>query len=176
MIGEPWRHEDIELLQRLWAEGETAQAIAARLGNVSRSAVLGKIFRLRLAAAAARPRTRRDGETPQRRRAGQALAIVPPAKSTRQGKTLLELTNTCCRWPYKRPGAEKYFFCGVEEADLESGIPYCPRHMKRAYLVPPPLAVRRPWTAIKPATAEQRHARDWRKRQANELRRVFGGR
>lgn len=176
MVGEPWRHDEIELLQRLWADGETAQAIAARLGNFSRSAVLGKIFRLRLSAAKKPPaQARRSGEILARRRAGK-VAQTEPAKRGRQGKTLHELTNTCCRWPYKRPGAERYFFCGVAEADLEAGIPYCARHMKRAYLVPPPLAVRRPWTAIKPATAEQRHARDWRKRQANELRRVFGGR
>jgi GcrA cell cycle regulator len=184
MRGEPWRAEDIEWLRRLWAEGETAAAIGIKLGGLSRSAVLGKIFRLRLGAAG-KPAAARGAEAPGRRRAGKR--VIPPAvKSSRQGKTLFELTNTCCRWPYKRPGTDKYFFCGAPEADLENGIPYCARHMKRAYLVPPPLAVRKslttksltakPWTAIKPMTAEERHARDWRKRQANELRRVFGGR
>jgi GcrA cell cycle regulator len=173
MQGEPWRPEDIALLRRLWAEGETAAAIGIKLGGLSRSAVLGKIFRLRLGAAG-KPAAA-SGAVPGRRRAGKRV-IPPPVKSGRQGKTLFELTNTCCRWPYKRPGTDRYFFCGAPEADLESGIPYCARHMKRAYLVPPPLAVRKPWTAIKPATAEERHARDWRKQQANELRRVFGGR
>ena len=176
MRGEPWRPEDIALLRRLWTQGETAAAIGLKLGGLSRSAVLGKIFRLRLGAAGKPPAS--AASPPGRRRAGKP-AIVPPPKRVTRGKTLFELTNACCRWPYKRPGGEKYFFCGAPEADLENGIPYCPRHMKRAYLVPPPLAVRRttkPWTAIKPMTAEERHARDWRKRQAGELKRVFGGR
>jgi len=48
-----WTAERIDLLKKLWAEGETATVIAGRLGGLSRSAVLGKIFRLRLGAAAA---------------------------------------------------------------------------------------------------------------------------
>ncbi len=43
-----WRDDDIDLLKRLWADGETAASIAEKLGGLSRSAVLGKIFRLRL--------------------------------------------------------------------------------------------------------------------------------
>jgi len=140
MNGEPWLDEDIELVKRLWAAGETAQAIADRLGSFSRSAVLGKIFRLRLETAEKpRAQAKRGGATLARRRTGKADPA--PAKSARQGKTLHELTNRCCRWPYKRPGTERYFFCGAEEADLEGGIPYCARHMKRAYLVPPPAVV-----------------------------------
>jgi GcrA cell cycle regulator len=143
-----WRDEDIALLKRLWAKGETAARIAEKLGGLSRSAVLGKIFRLRLgpgakqnpgkapAKAAAKTSQRQQ---PARRR---GVAPPPPAAKARYSKTLFDLTNRCCRWPFKRPGTDKYFFCGAEEADLENGIPYCARHMKRAYLVPPPLAVR----------------------------------
>lgn len=174
MRGEPWRLEDIEMLRQMWAQGETAVAIGMKLGGLTRSAVLGKIFRLRLGAAG-KPAAASAANAPQRRRAGKPV-VLPPAAKRRYGKTLFELTNACCRWSYKRPGADKYFFCGVEEADLENGMPYCPRHMKRAYLVPPPLAPRKPakaWTAIKPMTAEERHARDWRKRAAGELKRIF---
>jgi len=115
-----WADDDIEVLKRLWAEGVTAEAIAARLGGLTRSAVLGKIFRLRLGPAP-------GGEAP---------------KAEMRGKSLFDLTNSCCRWPYRRPGTGKYFFCGVEEADLEQGKPYCDRHMKRAYLIPPNAAAR----------------------------------
>ncbi len=173
MNGEPWRLEDVDLLQRLWAEGETAEAIGVRLGGVSRSAVLGKIFRLRLGAAG-KPAAARGADAPGRRRAGKRAAL-PPVKSARRGKTLFELTNVCCRWPYKRPGAEKYFFCGVPEADLENGIPYCARHMKRAYLVPPPPPARKPFANA--ATAEKHHVgRSARAALSREIRRVFGGR
>ena len=70
----PWTAERIELLQKLWAEGETAASIAARLGGISRSAVLGKVFRLRLPVA---------GRKPARLRAGK-----PAPKSTAQAGSL----------------------------------------------------------------------------------------
>ncbi len=106
MPNEAWTVGRIALLRRLWAEGETAAAIAARLGGMSRSAVLGKVYRLRLgadggaAAAAAKARTGEAGASLARRRKGgkrKHQRQVPPAAS-RRGKTLLELTNETCRW------------------------------------------------------------------------------
>ncbi len=171
MASDSWTAERIDLLRTLWAEGETASAIAVRLGGMSRSAVLGKIFRLRLGAddaaatsaakknAAANhkskragPRTQRAGRAPPapgipapsapnsllaRRRGGKRdkPSRWPPAASSAH-KTLLELTNDSCRWPHGRPGTEKFFFCGAAGADLEHGIPYCARHMRRAYPAP----------------------------------------
>jgi GcrA cell cycle regulator len=136
-----WSADDEALLKKLWMQGETAVAIGKRLGGVSRSAVLGKVYRLRLTPAAPGKIASAAKPQPPARRRGAVAAPVPAKKAARRGKTLLELTNTCCRWPYRRPGTEHYFFCGVEEADLERGIPYCARHMKRAYLVPPPRAI-----------------------------------
>lgn len=101
MRGMQWKPEDIELLRRLWTAGETAAAIGMKLGGLSRSAVLGKIFRLRLGAAG-NPAAANAANAPGRRRAGK-LVLVPPAKSSRYGKTLLELTNACCRFPYVPP-------------------------------------------------------------------------
>jgi GcrA cell cycle regulator len=46
-----WTTDRTDLLRRLWGAGETAAAIGDRLGGMSRSAVLGKIFRLRLDVA-----------------------------------------------------------------------------------------------------------------------------
>jgi GcrA cell cycle regulator len=153
-----WTTERIALLKRLWAQGTTATAIAAELGGLSRSAVLGKIFRLRLAPAkraATQKRAKRKDErgqkrergkavraagpdTPRRRRAAKAKA-KPATKArskTSARKTLLELTNECCRWPSERARGG-YFFCGAAGADIARGIPYCPEHMRRAYVVPP---------------------------------------
>jgi len=103
MRGTFWRQDDIETLVRLWRAGETADAIGRRLGGLSRSAVLGKVFRLRLGAAA-RPESGDVNAVPApaRRRAGKP-AVAAPAASPRQGKTLLELTNACCRFPYVPP-------------------------------------------------------------------------
>jgi GcrA cell cycle regulator len=144
MHSEPWTVERIVLLRKLWSEGATAAAIADRLGGSSRSAVLGKIFRLRLHIA--EPAISALGQSAA---AGQAGATVVPVRRRRsrarnrrtqpappnivQRKTLLELTNNTCRWPHGQPGTERFFFCGAPEADLEKGIPYCTRHMRRAY-------------------------------------------
>ncbi|HVU41372.1 MAG TPA: GcrA family cell cycle regulator, partial [Xanthobacteraceae bacterium] len=47
-----WTDDRIAVLKAMWAAGATATAIAERLGGLSRSAVLGKISRLRLRADA----------------------------------------------------------------------------------------------------------------------------
>lgn len=101
-----WTGEEIDLLKRLWSEGETAAAIAARLGGLSRSAVLGKVHRLRLrtdkATAVQAAKTKSAGErcaerAPARRRRKRRKLPVAPA-AVRQHKTLFELTNKTCRW------------------------------------------------------------------------------
>jgi GcrA cell cycle regulator len=144
MRNDSWTEEQVALRRKLWAEGKTAAAIGVRLGSLSRSAVMGKVFRLRLHAVAGAAKTKqsaaadgrgRKNAAPARRRRGSGRhkrAQSPPAKRT-QHKTLLELSNDTCRWPHGRPGTSRFFFCGAPEADLERGTPYCARHMRRAY-------------------------------------------
>ena len=126
MRSEPWTVERIALLRKLWSEGATAVVIADRLGGISRSAVLGKIFRLRLHTADAAISAQGQSVA-----AVQADATVVPARRRRSGarnkrtqpvppnivqrKTLLELTNNTCRWPHGQPGTERFFFCGALE-------------------------------------------------------------
>ena len=43
-----WTDERVVLLRELWAQGLSASQIAARLGGVSRNAVIGKAHRLGL--------------------------------------------------------------------------------------------------------------------------------
>jgi hypothetical protein len=110
MRGQPWTVERVALLRKLWREGETAATIADRLGGLSRSAVLGKVFRLRLhiadsgAAAKSEPaalatQADRAASPARRRRSGvrKKQAGVAPTKATHR-KTLLELANNTCRW------------------------------------------------------------------------------
>jgi GcrA cell cycle regulator len=148
--GDLWTHDRIALLRTLWSEGQTAEAIGARLGGLSRSAVLGKIHRLRLHAAQSptnvpvknvppkiSPNKNAGIDAPARRRRRTKYKKRSSADLTavgaRQYKTLLELTNITCRWPHGRPGTDRFFFCGAPEADLERGVPYCALHMQRAY-------------------------------------------
>jgi GcrA cell cycle regulator len=145
MQGESWSFERVALLRRLWADGVSAADIGERLGGLSRSAVLGKVFRLRLIKQAADDAAsmrhwpdaanKSDGAVPARRRRPQPRRrqeSSAPAVLSRH-KSLLDLTNTTCRWPHGRPGTARFFFCGASGADLEAGIPYCAQHMRRAY-------------------------------------------
>lgn len=43
-----WTDERVELLKRMWAEGQSASQIAKELGGVTRNAVIGKVHRLGL--------------------------------------------------------------------------------------------------------------------------------
>jgi GcrA cell cycle regulator len=135
-MSDQWTAERVSLLRHLWASGASASAIAAQLGGLSRSAVLGKIYRLRRTVAdpavALKPRPPAD-HPPQ---ADESAQPVSPA-SEQRGKGLLELTNNCCRWPIGRRGQSEIFFCGVPEADLARGMPYCLRHARRGYVIPP---------------------------------------
>src|SRR6202035_5879647 len=107
-----WTRERIALLKKLWAEGETATAIAACL-RMSRSAVLGKVFRLRLRPAgnttAAAPRSNRAAlGRRHKRRSPIKHRAEPPAPTMASGKTLFELTNDSCRWPHGQPGTKAF--------------------------------------------------------------------
>ena len=117
-----WTPARVARLTHMWSAGKTAAAIGADLGGISRSAVLGKVFRLRLVAQDDVP-----PDAPARRRAGKAKPIQPqPPKR----KTLLELTNECCRWPHGDPTTPDFRFCGAKSPP---GTPYCTYHSQIAY-------------------------------------------
>lgn len=66
-----WTDARIAQLMRLWTEGVSASGIAEALGDVSRSAVLGKVHRLSLLGS------RKPAAAP-RRYDGPALVAAPP--------------------------------------------------------------------------------------------------
>ncbi|TKD21771.1 GcrA cell cycle regulator, partial [Rhodobacter capsulatus] len=43
-----WTDERVELLKKMWTEGQSASQIAKELGGVTRNAVIGKVHRLGL--------------------------------------------------------------------------------------------------------------------------------
>jgi GcrA cell cycle regulator len=178
-----WTQARIAELKRLWSAGKSAATIGFELGGISRAAVLGKIFRLRLApddrAVASNRKARKvkqrtklkrgalgdigrnaeaaaHADAPARRRAGKPKpASNAPAARLRR-KTLFELTNECCRWPYGELGGKRFLFCGAVGADVSRGIPYCPRHMKQGYLIPPTLVGPLPKIATRAAAGNSR--------------------
>ena len=76
-----WTDERVELLKKMWGEGQSASQIAKELGGVTRNAVIGKVHRLGLsnrntgATAAAEPAAKPAKEKP----APKAAAAKPAA-------------------------------------------------------------------------------------------------
>jgi len=162
-----WTEAKTADLCDLWQRGLSASECARDLGTkyqtyFSRSAVIGKVFRLGLcgqrkppqvlqtikARVRARPtRSRKQSTKTHVRRAlrlnghfeihdqidAQLPVEMPMADvPIEQRKSLVELTNYTCRFPYGEPGNANFFFCGKPEADLLRHRPYCRFHSVRA--------------------------------------------
>ena len=76
-----WTDERVELLKKMWGEGQSASQIAKELGGVTRNAVIGKVHRLGLS-----------------NRAGSGAA-TPPAKAETKPKAKPEAKAK----PVKKP-------------------------------------------------------------------------
>ena len=141
-----WTEERIAKLRELCKTPLTLAQIAAEIGGVTRNAVCGKIHRLGLSTPhvkpakpqATAPRTRRNPFVTKS--GGQSLPPQPMPKELpastiplAQRKTLFELTNETCRFPYGDPLNTSFFFCGKIDADLIAGRPYCRGHELRAH-------------------------------------------
>ena len=75
-----WTDERVELLKKMWAEGQSASQIAKELGGVTRNAVIGKVHRLGLSNRT-QPGGEKDEapETPQTQPAAPVAPPEPPA-------------------------------------------------------------------------------------------------
>ena len=144
---ESWTKERVELLQKLWSEEFSASMIAAELGGISRSAVIGKIHRLGLCGRR-KPRStvkhqrkpRSDGPKywlptigntamraePEREAKIFESVAMPIAKML----TVEALTEHTCKWPIGDSRESGYHFCGN---DTLEGVPYCRYHTGVAY-------------------------------------------
>jgi GcrA cell cycle regulator len=149
-----WTDERVDLLKKLWSEGHSASRIAGELGGVTRNAVIGKVHRLGLSgrpqsANAGAPRARKSRGPGQVMRIARgavrgntALAqvyeidaeaepeVIDNIIPLTQRRTILELTESTCRWPVGDPGSCDFFFCGGNTVD---GLPYCAGHARLAY-------------------------------------------
>jgi GcrA cell cycle regulator len=149
-----WTDERVELLKKLWSDGLSASQIAGELGGITRNAVIGKVHRLGLSgraqsANAGVPRQRKARAPGQMLRIARgairgntALAHVYEIEAEAepevfdniipmtQRRTILELTESTCRWPVGDPGSGDFFFCG---GNTVGGLPYCAGHARLAY-------------------------------------------
>lgn len=150
-----WSEKEVELLVKLVGQGLSASKIAARIGGVTRNAVIGKIHRLGLCnpAATKRQLKGRDYSMPvapgPRRPPKDARPPIrafelmdapavdgdePPASGC---KSMLDLDENDCRWPF---GAGPYVFCAAARV---AGQSYCAGHTRLAFAVPEPRKVSR---------------------------------
>ena len=120
-----WTDDKINKLQKLWGKGLTASQIAEKLGDgITRNAVIGKAHRLKLPS---RP-------SPVKAEPAKKAAEAAPEKKEIAAEvrktSLMELTETTCKWPIGHPGDADFYFCGKAS---RPGVPYCPEHCLMAF-------------------------------------------
>ncbi len=93
-----WTDERVELLKKLWADGLSASQIAAKLGEVTRNAVIGKVHRLGLAGRATTSRIRTS-------RARSNIALFPARSSQLQYRTFGNTALKVAVQPQERKAA-----------------------------------------------------------------------
>jgi GcrA cell cycle regulator len=83
-----WNDERVELLKKMWSEGQSASQIAKELGNVTRNAVIGKVHRLGLSnrAGAVPVKPAEKVEAAPARPAPKAVEAAAPAPEPRAEK------------------------------------------------------------------------------------------
>lgn len=145
-----WTTERVELLKKLWKDGDSAAQIAGALSTIdspiSRNSVLGKVFRLGLPThhtipLAGRKAIRKEKAATTRKRAIDPVAVAEVVRfieapkpavidTVRQPKsldlTLMELFDHNCR--YAVSGEKQHMlFCGNA---VDTGSRYCAYHHK----------------------------------------------
>ena len=135
-----WTPEKVNKLKELWGRGNTASEIASILGEVTRNAVIGKAYRLNLAAKSVPKNNKFNKASPKDQNISQ------PGRKTRRSKfksllldknfepenpkSLEELTDVVCRWPIGHPYEKDFYFCGRKPLEK---FPYCKLHVLYAF-------------------------------------------
>ena len=82
-----WTDERVELLKKMWAEGQSASQIAKELGGVTRNAVIGKVHRLGLSNRSG------GGTTAAKAPAAEAESPKPAAKPAKPAAKTADTTS-----------------------------------------------------------------------------------
>lgn len=141
-----WNDERVELLKKFWAEGLSASQIAAKMGGVTRNAVIGKVHRLGLSGRATPAKPQRGcGSEFEHRAEEPAPAFVPQeietlavepefvapvVLSSGDMTTVATLKGNMCKWPIGDPAKDDFHFCGQS---APTGKPYCGYHAQMAF-------------------------------------------
>jgi len=87
-----WNDERVELLKKMWGEGQSASQIAKELGGVTRNAVIGKVHRLGLSnrnggggsSSSADAKAKAASKTAAAKPAAKAKAAAQPAPAAKE--------------------------------------------------------------------------------------------
>ena len=142
-----WTKERNEKLRELWKTGLSCSKIAAKMGGITRNAVIGKAHRLGLESRPS-PVTFSDGsDRTMRRRVTKAhkeinTVVAPlfddePAPTRRATPVMIGSSTATCQWPHGDVGEPNFSFCGEMSV---TGRPYCAAHHKRSVMPPRPRA------------------------------------
>ncbi|MEL6609357.1 MAG: GcrA family cell cycle regulator [Pseudomonadota bacterium] len=77
-----WTDERVEILKKMWGEGQSASVIAKELGGVTRNAVIGKVHRLGLSNRAGATGTAKAAPKKEAAKPAAAAKAKPAAAAT----------------------------------------------------------------------------------------------
>lgn len=117
-----WTDERIAKLTSLWAAGDSAGLIAQKMGDVSRSAVIGKIKRLGLTRNQSLPKFRVTDSAPRPVRPKPVPVVIVPRLLPPTGAAGTMLTGNVCKFITGDVLAPDWAMCG------RPGHPWCPDH------------------------------------------------
>ena len=82
-----WTDERVEILTKMWAEGNSASQIAKELGGVTRNAVIGKVHRLGLSNRAT-TNTANKSDTKTKTATKSCLLYTSPSPRDQRGSRM----------------------------------------------------------------------------------------
>ena len=132
-----WTDERVDELRARVGRGETGTEICVAMNAISRNAVVGKIYRMRLGRPApfakvsngARVRRPANPRPAIRRKAEPKMADEPATPVFVHPKYFMQLKACDCRWPGEGRGIDM-LYCGAPALE---GRPYCLAHCRIAY-------------------------------------------
>ena len=137
-----WTPEKVSKLKELWGKNNTAAQIASIIGDVTRNAVIGKAHRLNLAVKSI-PKSKNNSlnqfsqirnniaqrEENTRRSKFKSL-LLDKNFEPENPKSLEELHDKICRWPFGHPDEPNFYFCGRKSL---KNFSYCKLHVLYAF-------------------------------------------
>ena len=135
-----WTPKKVSVLKELWGKGNTAGQIASIIGDVTRNAVIGKAYRLNLAAKSVQKKNnfnqvsqhQENVPQPERktRKSRFKSLLLDKSFEPEKPKSLEELHDEICRWPIGHPNEPDFYFCGRKSM---KDFSYCKLHVLYAF-------------------------------------------